>query len=201
MKRNAVLSLFALIVLTGIVMAFVFLVVPRGATGDEAPFLARFRHVLVPEAGTSLPDLTFKDPQGRPIALSAFRGRPLVLNIWAAWCPPCLEELPSFQTLHDRLAGDSVAVLAVSADTAYTPESVRRLGARYGFGNVAFYHDFQSQFQEALALYALPVTFIVDPEGRIVYRLEGEADWASDEAGDFLKTVGIPVRQAAENLQ
>lgn len=113
----------------------------------------------------------------------------MVLNVWAAWCPPCLTELPSLQKLKERFADGNLKVLAVSADTAYTLASAKALGERYGFSDVAYYHDAAGRFQDAFSLYALPVTFLVDPQGKPIYRLEGEADWSSGASVAFLRSL------------
>ncbi|MGZ8349931.1 MAG: TlpA family protein disulfide reductase, partial [Allosphingosinicella sp.] len=67
--------------------------------------------------GTPAPDVAFEDPQGRPVRLSDFRGRPLLLNLWATWCGPCVVEMPSLDALAAREDGD-VRVLALSQDLA-----------------------------------------------------------------------------------
>lgn len=198
-QRNVKSSLSTAFIALALVAALVggFLIIGQGGGivpetgGDsssvEAAFLAQFRNAEALESGETLPDVSFTDPEGKETGFSAFRGKYLVLNIWAAWCPPCLVEMPSLQKLRDRFRGSDLEVIAVSADTAYTPESVRALGKRYGFGDVAMYHDRGARFQDAFSLYALPVSFIVDPKGRILYRLEGDVDWTSAQTLAFLE--------------
>lgn len=198
-QRNVKSSLSTAFIALALVAALVggFLIIGQGGGivpetgGDsssvEAAFLAQFRNAEALESGETLPDVSFTDPEGKETGFSVFRGKYLVLNIWAAWCPPCLVEMPSLQKLRDRFRGSDLEVIAVSADTAYTPESVRALGKRYGFGDVAMYHDRGARFQDAFSLYALPVSFIVDPKGRILYRLEGDVDWTSAQTLAFLE--------------
>src|SRR5690606_16354584 len=70
------------------------------------------------EVGTAAPSFPARDLQGNPVSLDALRGEVVLLNIWATWCPPCREEMPSMQRLHDQLAEEGLRVVAVSIDAA-----------------------------------------------------------------------------------
>lgn len=202
-KRNALTALAALGILVALVAGFVALGAPEHSSGNtpqEKAFLAQFRSAKM-DTGEFLPDVSFAGPDGAEMRFADFRGKYLVLNVWAAWCPPCLAELPSLQKLHDKFQGSNLNVIAVSADTAYTPESVRDLGIRFGFGGVALYHDAGANFQDAFGLSSLPVTFIVDPHGRILYRLGGDADWMSAQTLDFLAPLAEAVYQPSDKKQ
>ncbi len=74
------------------------------------------------EVGTAAPEVVARDLQGRPRALSDLRGEVVLLNVWATWCPPCREEMPSMQRLHERLADDGLRIVAVSVDGAAPAE-------------------------------------------------------------------------------
>lgn len=202
-KGNVLTALAALGILVVLVAGFIALGTPGGNSGNtpqEKAFLAQFRSTKV-DTGEFLPDVSFTGPDGKEMRFTDFRGKYLVLNVWAAWCPPCLAELPSLQKLHDTFQGSSLNVIAVSADTAYTSESVRNLGIRFGFGDVALYHDAGANFQDAFALFSLPVTFIADPQGRILYRLGGDADWMSTQTLDFLAPLAGAVYQPFDKTQ
>lgn len=202
-KGNFLTALAALGILAALVVVFVALGMPEetlGKTAQETAFLTQFRSARI-DTGEFLPDVAFTGPDGAERRFSDFRGKYLVLNVWAAWCPPCLAELPSLQKLHDKFQGSNLNVIAVSADTAYTPESVRDLGIRFGFGDVALYHDAGANFQDAFALTSLPVTFIADPQGRVLYRLGGDADWMSAQTLDFLGPLAGVVYQPSDKTQ
>lgn len=201
-------SLLTALAALGLLVAFVAGFIALGASGGKAGntvretnFLAQFRSVKIENTGEILPDVSFTGPDGREMRFADFRGKYLVLNVWAAWCPPCLAELPSLQKLHDKFQGSNLNVIAVSADTAYTPESVRDLGIRFGFGEVALYHDAGANFQDAFGLSSLPVTFIADPQGKIMYRLGGDADWMSARTLDFLNSLAGVVYQPFDKNQ
>ena len=72
-------------------------------------------------AGTPAPDVAFEDPQGRPTSFAAFRGRPLLVNLWATWCPPCRMEMPSMEALSKKFAAEDFVMLAVSEDDGGAP--------------------------------------------------------------------------------
>lgn len=113
------------------------------------------------------------DLQGHPVRLHAYRGKVVLLNFWATWCAPCLEELPRFAVWQTRYAPDGFQVIAISMDDAEAPVRTlagklqlpiplvmgdARLGTRYG------------------GILGLPVTFLIDRRGTVVARLEGAAD-------------------------
>jgi thiol-disulfide isomerase/thioredoxin len=130
---------------------------------------------LSPVAGTPpAPPFDLKDPVDRPQRLSDYRGRPVILNFWATWCPPCREEMPSMQRAHEALAGDGIALLAINvgedADTieqflADTPV------------DFPLPMDLDSRVTQSYPVRGLPTTFVIDPEGRLAYVATGGRDW------------------------
>lgn len=191
-KGNLLTALIALGFLVGMLGLFVVFGAENvngrgGRTAQEVSFLAQFRSAKREDGTQILPDIPFSGPDGTQMRFADFHGKYLVLNVWAAWCPPCLAELPSLQRLRDRFRGTKLEVVAISADTAYSLERERALGNRYGFDDVALYHDTNARFQDAFALYSLPVTFVADPQGRILYRLGGDADWTAPGIVGFLE--------------
>ena len=118
--------------------------------------------------------LRFVGAAGVPTSLTAWRGRPVVLNLWATWCAPCREEMPSLERLQATLGGERLVVLAVSvdADADVVPPFLRALGIeRLHVGHDAF-HD-----AGALAAAGIPITLLIDSEGREVARRRGPARW------------------------
>jgi thiol-disulfide isomerase/thioredoxin len=121
----------------------------------------------------ALPELTFEALDGTPVRLSAFRGKPLVLNFWATWCAPCVAELPAL----DRLAASGTAVLAVSADRGGAAV-VKPFLAQHGIGHAEVVLDRASDSVHAAGVAGFPTTFIIDAKGMVRGRLEGPADWS-----------------------
>lgn len=126
-------------------------------------------------AGSPAPAFELLDPAGEAVKLSDFAGRVVVVNFWASWCPPCLEELPELNALHSRLEGEGAVVLALNVDRARGPAlgAVRKLGLTLP---VAL--DPKQSAVEAYAPPGLPATYVVDREGivRSVRNGEIEAD-------------------------
>lgn len=141
-----------------------------------------------------LPPLKIAGPDGKALDLDDFRGSYVLLNLWATWCAPCIEELPSLQNLKDHYKGKGLKVLAVSVDREKTIEDLSNflkmhdLG-RVGPDHVALYHDFQEHIQKAIAFNGLPVTFLIGPDGRILFQAKKPLEWDSAEIIKFLESV------------
>lgn len=132
------------------------------------------------EAREPLPDIEFLDMQDKPARLSEFRGRVVVLNLWATWCAPCREEMPSLDRLQQAFTEEPVTVLALSVDRA-GPDRVQQFLEEIGVRHLAVYRDPKMRATRALRIPGLPATLLVDREGREVGRHLGIAEWDSDE--------------------
>lgn len=120
--------------------------------------------------GERLPDLSFEGFDGATVALSDYRGRPLVLNFWSSTCAPCIKEMPAFERVHQRYAG-RVAFVGVS--TQDTPSRADELAARTGV-TYDLVRDPLGDLLVSLELVGLPSTVLVDADGRIVHAKTGE---------------------------
>lgn len=136
-------------------------------------------------AGAPAPDVTFEDGEGRPVRLSVFRGRPVLVNLWATWCGPCVVEMPSLDALAAR-AGAGIQILAVSQDLDGR-EKVTDFFASRNFTRLEPYLDPQMGLMAALRLEELPTTILYDSEGREVWRMTGMADWHGERAARLLQ--------------
>lgn len=135
---------------------------------------------IVPEeAREPLPDIEFLDMEDKPARLSDFRGRVLVLNLWATWCAPCREEMPSLDRLQQAFAAEPVSVVALSVDRA-GPERVRQFLDEIGIRHLVVYRDPTMRSTRALRVPGLPATLLIDRSGREVGRHLGIAEWDSD---------------------
>ncbi len=127
--------------------------------------------------GRALPDgAVFADAEGRETRFEAFRGRALVVNFWATWCPPCVAEMPSLDRLHALVAGEGIEVLALSSDRGGRAQ-VEPFYARTGIRHLGIWLDPRGAAGRAFGLRGLPTTLILDRRGLEVARLEGEAEW------------------------
>ena len=122
------------------------------------------------------------DEKGQPVDLGErLKGKVVVLNFWATWCAPCIQELPTLDKLQADLGSDKFAVVVVSVDLRGM-EKVGPFWAEKGYKNLAIRLDQRGSMMRAFGTRGLPTTFLVDHEGNVVGYLEGHADWASDEA-------------------
>jgi len=137
--------------------------------------------------GTPARDAKFNYPDGNETSLAEFSGKPVLVNLWATWCAPCVKELPTL----DRLAGDKgIAVVAVSQDSG-PHASVEAFLASHKIVNLAAYQDAKSRLSAAIGPDAvLPTTFLYDANGREVWRYVGDLDWTSPEAARLLAEAG-----------
>jgi thiol-disulfide isomerase/thioredoxin len=136
--------------------------------------------------GQAAPTVTFKNPDGGDFDLSKFKGTPVLVNLWASWCAPCIKELPTLQELEAAQAGEGrLGVIAVSQDMA--PQgSVEAFLAERDIGRFAAFHDEKMALTEALGIQVMPTTILYDAQGKEVWRYVGDLDWTSNEAARLL---------------
>jgi peroxiredoxin len=130
------------------------------------------------EVGDGAPDFSLMSDAGRPIQLGDFRGKFLVLNFWATWCPPCLEELPSLNRFHEQFSGKGVAVLGVSVDE--DENTYREFLKKAGVGFLTA-RDASKRTPRAYGTFKYPETYFVDRQGKIVGKIIGARDWTDPQ--------------------
>jgi thiol-disulfide isomerase/thioredoxin len=132
-----------------------------------------------------LPDLAFQDAAGRPLTLENWRGRTVLLNLWATWCVPCRTEMPALDALEKRLGGPGFEVVAVNIDTR-DPDKPKAWMTELGITKLAYYADPAAKtFQDLKVIgraFGMPTTMLVDPNGCEIGTIAGPAEWASDDA-------------------
>ena len=132
-----------------------------------------------------LPELTFTGADGKPRALADFRGKTVLLNLWATWCVPCRKEMPALDALQARLGSDTFEVVAVNIDTRNLDKPKTWL-QEVGITKLGYYADPSAKvFQDLKAIgkaFGMPTTLLVDPQGCELGTLAGPAEWASDDA-------------------
>ncbi len=138
------------------------------------------------DAPQPAPALSFIGKDGERVELADFKGKVVLLNLWATWCAPCVKEMPSLDALQARLGGDRFEVVALSLDRGGR-SVVEPFLAKLGVRNLAIYLDPQSTAMGAFKPRGLPTTVIIDREGYEVGRLEGDAEWNSEEAVKLLE--------------
>lgn len=123
------------------------------------------------------PDFSLPDPSGKPWTLAGLRGRPVLLNFWATWCPPCVEEMPSMEALANRL-GDRAVVLAISVDEDW--DVVKKFFA-HGT-TLSLLLDKEKAVSKRYGSEKFPETFLIDRDGRVRHYFINKRDWAMHEA-------------------
>jgi thiol-disulfide isomerase/thioredoxin len=168
----------ALLLLIALVAGAALLRHVVGGTGDEAPL--RF---VVQAEPRRLPPLAFIDAEGKATRLDAWRGKVVLLNIWATWCGPCRREMPSLDRLQAQLGSEGLAVVALSIDKgASALPAIKAFYADLGIRQLGVYNDPEGDAGFELGSPGIPVTLLLDRDGREIGRLTGPAEWDGAEA-------------------
>ncbi|MFB1486911.1 MULTISPECIES: TlpA family protein disulfide reductase [unclassified Thiocapsa] len=142
---------------------------------SSAAFTADEPQTLMPMSDdTQAPEFDLQGPAGEPQRLVDHRGKPVILNFWATWCPPCRAEMPSMQRAHETVAVEGISVIAVNVG-----EDAETIAHFLSETDVAFPipMDIDSEVVQSYPVKGLPTTFVIDPQGRLVYSAAGEREW------------------------
>jgi thiol-disulfide isomerase/thioredoxin len=181
----------------------------RNASGDPAcrpavdlaRKLAPLAHgevaaLTMASAPLRLPDLSFEDAQGKPKKLSDWRGRTVLLNLWATWCVPCRKEMPALDSLQTRLGGPDFEVVAVNIDTR-DPQKPKNFLKEANLTRLGYFTDHNARiFQDLKGIgraLGMPTSVLVDPQGCEIATIAGPAEWASDDAVKLIIAAMKPV--------
>ena len=147
-----------------------------------------------------LPDLAFEDAEGKPKKLSDWRGRIVLVNLWATWCVPCRKEMPALENLQTRLGGPNFEVVAVNIDTR-DPEKPKNFLKEANLTRLGYFSDQKAKvFQDLKAIgraLGMPTSVLVDGEGCEIATLAGPAEWSSDDA---IRLITAAVNPAAAGI-
>ena len=151
------------------------------ATGDMVTFVFE-------KSPQAIPEFKFEDGAGAPRSLADFKGRVVLLNLWATWCAPCRKEMPALDRLQKELGGDRFEVVAMSVDRGGIPASKKFLDETK-VSNLKLYVESTSKSVGTLRATGLPTTILIDAEGREIGRLAGPAEWDSADAKRLIGSV------------
>lgn len=158
---------------------------PDEGGGAKTGQMAAFVRKKAPEAA---PDIAFKDGDGKDVKLSNWKGRTVLLNLWATWCAPCRQEMPALDRLQKVMGSDKFEVVALSLDRKGA-EAAKKFLDEVKAGNLKLYIDDTAKQGVPFNLVGMPTTILIDAEGREVGRLTGPAEWDSEEAKALIKGV------------
>lgn len=148
------------------------------AQGEVAAFKALDRPY-------SAADVSFNKADGTKVTLADWKGRTVLMNLWATWCAPCRAEMPALDELQAQMGGDDFEVVAVSVDLGDDTKPKKFYGD-IGIKHMAFYHDGDmaplNQLKREGLAYGLPATLLIDGKGCVLGALNGPAEWAGDDA-------------------
>jgi thiol-disulfide isomerase/thioredoxin len=133
------------------------------------------------QVGSTAPNFTLKDVQGRTVSLADFRGKVVFLNFWATWCPPCRAEMPSMERLNEVLGKEQFAIVAVNVEE--DPQGVRDW-LKKNPHRFTVLLDPQAKAQNLYKVFRFPETFLIGKDGKVLQHYIGARDWSSVE---FLK--------------
>ena len=181
----------------------------RNASGDQAcrPAVALAQKLEsltrgevaalnVAKAPLKVPNLAFADASGKPLTLADWRGQTVLLNLWATWCVPCRQEMPTLDALEGKLGGPNFQVVALNIDTR-DPEKAKTFLKDIGVSHLSYYADGSAKsFQDLKSVgraFGMPTTLLVDPNGCEIGTIAGPADWVGPDA---LKLIQAALNQA-----
>jgi len=146
-------------------------------------------------APVKLPDLAFEDADGKPKKLSDWRGKTVLVNLWATWCVPCRKEMPALDSLQTKLGGKDFEVVAINIDTR-DPEKPKNFLKDANLTRLGYFSDTKAKvFQDLKNIgkaLGMPTSILVDSQGCEIGNIAGPAEWASDDAIKLIKAAVQP---------
>lgn len=175
----------------GVVVAGLVIFVNPGSDengGLEALIHGELADFELAEAVNPAPKTAFYNENGDKLTLADFKGRVVLVNLWATWCPPCLKEMPTLDALQGELGGDDFEVLAISVDMGGAEKSKSYLD-RWGITHLNLYVEPSFKINREVEAFGLPATMLFDRAGNMVGRMAGPAEWDAKEVRALVRHV------------
>jgi peroxiredoxin len=182
-RKNTQLLLTILFVFVACVLLIVFLRQERGSIIKTAKMI---------QPGFKVPSFTLPDINGKEVSLSDQRGKVVLLNVWATWCPPCRREMPSMQRLYEKFKGKNFEILAVSIDSEGR-EAVEPFMRKMNLTFPALL-DPGETIRSLYGITGVPESFIIDQQGILVEKIIGPINWATPEVFRFIQDLILKPR-------
>lgn len=179
-----------------VVLALVYTALTVGANpsfGQSADIAALrdgdMKKLVVHDAPVAMSTVAFDLADGAGKAtLEDWRGKYVVINFWATWCAPCRKEMPQLNALQKEFGGDDFDVLTI-ATGRNSPDGIQRFFDEAGVDSLPRHQDPKQALASQMGIFGLPITVIMDPQGREIARLRGDADWSSDSAKAIIQAL------------
>jgi len=155
----------------------------KASSPSQAPQIAGSFALDRSHSGSPLPDFTFSDTSGKQLRIASLKGKPVLINLWATWCGPCVTEMPTLEQLAANNAA-TIRVVTISQDGDATP--VRAYFARYGFRHLEPWLDPEGRIDYHYNTGKFPTTVYYDAQGREVWRFVGARDWSDPDTPAML---------------
>lgn len=172
------------VIITALAAFAILVISPVLARADTA----KWSQFLPIEPPLPFPQHPFFDEQGNEHSIKDYHGTPLVINLWATWCAPCVREMPALNALHENLKEDGIEVLALSQDRGNISKITDFLADKK-LDNLLPRHDRRGRIMRQLGINALPTTIFVDANGNEIGRVRGVAEWDSVEVAAFIRVL------------
>ena len=163
-----------LIMIIGIVF-----ILPEPVCSSEVNELITSLGITSLPEGKTAPDFTLENLNGKEVSLSDYRGRLVFLNFWATWCPPCRSEMPSMEKLYQKFRDEDFVILAV--DLRESQNTVKDFARDYKL-NFSILLDSTGKIGDTYGVRAIPTTYLINPQGKLIGKAVVARDWASQEA-------------------
>jgi thiol-disulfide isomerase/thioredoxin len=181
-RFRPVLLAIAAVVVAAAVLALIY---GRSAAPVHAP--DSMAHFALTPNPAPLPSVAFSDAAGKRHTLAEFKGRYVLLNLWATWCAPCVQELPSMVKLQKAM-GSKLTVVPVDVGRGDAADAANFLKS-HGVGSLPLYLDSDIALVRAMKAYGLPLTVLIGPDGKEVGRAAGGADWGAPDSVAYIQAI------------
>jgi cytochrome c biogenesis protein CcmG/thiol:disulfide interchange protein DsbE len=172
------MTVFGRTLLYGLLLPVFFLGSVSGCEGKTVSGLFQKAGITPLESPRQAQDFILPDVDGTQVRLKDFQGKVVILNIWAMWCAPCREEMPSLEKLHQHFTGSNLAILAVSVDMADI-EVLKAFTTKHKY-TFTILHDPRGTIMKSLGVRLIPVTYLIDESGKIIGKAIGLRDWSTE---------------------
>lgn len=163
--------------------------IPQTAPQSDEEIISMFRDLGLRTPGAPVDSVDFELPAlsaGTQRTLQSFEGEVVLLNFWASWCPPCIEEMPAMQALYEDLGGEGFEIVAVNLQE--DPETVRSFMDEHGF-DFPVLLDRDGSVAREYGVRGIPTSYVVDPRGRLVAMYVGPYEWNGDGITEALRAL------------